>query len=538
MKRLLSAIAAVVLGVGIVVAAPLAAVAAPPEISGLPGVNVMTNDTTPVAPFPAAVIADPDSPTIDVQVTWDSTKGALAGAGFTAGVGTLTATAVDPAAVTTSLQGLVFTPIVGLTADTLITIGATDDGGTVTASTTVSVTAVTQDVHIGATGTGVYGAAATVTPTYPDGMTGITTPPTSCVSTTDATTPVGSYAGAASCSGAIAAPGYTIVYQAGDVTITPAPLTVTASGGAATYGGALPVIAPAYTGFVNGDGDGVVTGTTCAVAIPVTVPTTVTACTGAVSPNYTMSYVPGQVTVSPAALVITPSNAQAVYGTAAPVTPGFAGFVNGETNTVLTTQPHCTTSAGATAHVGGYPNTTSCTGAVATNYTISYGAGGTTTITPAALTITALGQSRLVGQANAPFSASYAGFVNGQTVANLGGTLVFTTEATASSAPGSYPVQPSGVYSSDYAITFLPGVVKVTQNAPPPPTPTPTPTPTITPTPTPKPTHTETPSPTPTSTPDPANSSSGLEWLPWVLIPAGVLFIAALIGIIAWRRRV
>ncbi|MEP6480159.1 MAG: hypothetical protein ABJB03_12250, partial [Rhodoglobus sp.] len=71
MKRLLSAIAAVVLGLGIAVAAPLAAAATPPVFTGVP-VSTATSDTLPVNPLAGVVIADPDSPTIDVQVTWDS----------------------------------------------------------------------------------------------------------------------------------------------------------------------------------------------------------------------------------------------------------------------------------------------------------------------------------------------------------------------------------------------------------------------------------------------------------------------------------
>ena len=46
---------------------------------------------------------------------------------------------------------------------------------------------------------------------------------------------------------------YSISYVAGVVTVSKAPLTITASSGSMTYGGAVPTITPSYSGFVNGD---------------------------------------------------------------------------------------------------------------------------------------------------------------------------------------------------------------------------------------------------------------------------------------------
>ncbi len=57
------------------------------------------------------------------------------------------------------------------------------------------------------------------------------TPP-SCSSTQNASSPVGSYPGAISCSGAAKA-NYTITYVADRVTVTPASLTITAARSAA-----------------------------------------------------------------------------------------------------------------------------------------------------------------------------------------------------------------------------------------------------------------------------------------------------------------
>ena len=96
-------------------------------------------------------------------------------------------------------------------------------------------------------------------------------------------------------------------------------------------------------------------------------------------------------------------------------------------------------------------------------------------ITPAALTITADDKSRLVGDPNPPFTATYSGFVQGNvtswngtltpindTPANLGGALVFATPATPSSPVGAYNITPSGQTSSNYAISYVDGTLTVT----------------------------------------------------------------------------
>jgi hypothetical protein len=71
--------------------------------------------------------------------------------------------------------------------------------------------------------------------------------------------------------------------------------------------------------------------------------------------------------------------------------------------------------------------------------------------------------TKVYGSANPPFGIRYSGFVNGDTSASLGGTLVFTTSATAASPVGSYAVTPSGLTSGNYTITFVDGFLDVTQ---------------------------------------------------------------------------
>jgi hypothetical protein len=63
------------------------------------------------------------------------------------------------------------------------------------------------------------------------------------------------------------------------------------------------------------------------------------------------------------------------------------------------------------------------------------------------------------------FTASYTGFVLGETPAVLGGALVFNTTATTASPTGNYPIVPSGLTSTNYAITFVNGTLNIFQPA-------------------------------------------------------------------------
>jgi hypothetical protein len=139
------------------------------------------------------------------------------------------------------------------------------------------------------------------------------------------------------------------------------------------------------------------------------------------SASCTFTYVNGSLTVTSAVLAITANDQTKAYGAVNPaLTVSYSGFVNGDTPASLTTPPIVTTTATAASSVGTYPITAS--GAVSSNanYTITY-ASGTLTVTPASLTVTASNKSRTYGAANPVFTASFAGFVNGDTTAALSG---------------------------------------------------------------------------------------------------------------------
>jgi hypothetical protein len=80
----------------------------------------------------------------------------------------------------------------------------------------------------------------------------------------------------------------------------------------------------------------------------------------------------------------------------------------------------------------------------------------------AALTIRADDKTKTVGSANPTLTATYTGFVNGDTAASLDNPVILTTTATTSSPQGTYPITATGADDANYTVTHLSGVLTVT----------------------------------------------------------------------------
>ena len=212
---------------------------------------------------------------------------------------------------------------------------------------------------------------------------------------------------------------YTISYVAGGLTVTPASLTVTATNQSKVYGTTANLGTTGFTtsGLLGSDSVSGVTLSSTGAAFTAGVnggtPYTLnaSAATGSGLSNYTISYVAGALTVTPASLSVSGANARnKVYDstTAASVTGGsLSGLLNGDSVTLSAANANFT-SANVGTGVGvatGY--TLSGTGAG--NYTLVQPVGLSANITPASLTVTATNQSKVYG-----------------TTANLG-TTGFTT---------------------------------------------------------------------------------------------------------------
>jgi YVTN family beta-propeller protein len=182
------------------------------------------------------------------------------------------------------------------------------------------------------------------------------------------------------------------------------------------------------------------------------------------TPNDTANFSPATATVtidvSKAPLTVTAQNKSKVYAAALPaLTATYSGFVNGDTAASLDTPVNLATTATAASNVGTYPITAS--GAADANYTITP-VNGTLSVTRANLTIRADDKNRLYGQPNPPLSATYTGFVNGDTAASLDSPVVLSTTANQTSPAGAYPIVASGAADGNYTVTHVNGTLTVT----------------------------------------------------------------------------
>jgi len=112
----------------------------------------------------------------------------------------------------------------------------------------------------------------------------------------------------------------------------------------------------------------------------------------------------------------------------------------------------------ATTHAGSYSGNIniSAPNATAINVAMPF-----STVTPAPLTIKADDKTQFFGSPVPALTATYTGFVNGDTPADLASPPILTTTALAGSPVGQYPISLSGAASGDYDITLLPGVLSV-----------------------------------------------------------------------------
>ena len=169
--------------------------------------------------------------------------------------------------------------------------------------------------------------------------------------------------------------------------------------------------------------------------------------------------------VAPAILMVTSSNATAVYG-AIPKTFSytFTGFVSGQSAAqVITGQPTITPEGGAVAKVGVHILTPSVGTLQAANYTFAF-TSATLTVKPAVLQIMAQPASMIYGSSLPKFTWIAKGFVNADTSSILMGTPAFATSASSRSAVGAYTVTPSigTLEAINYTFSYASATLTVT----------------------------------------------------------------------------
>lgn len=260
----------------------------------------------------------------------------------------------------------------------------------------------------------------------------------------------------------------------GTLSILPAPLTIEMKDVTLQYTDPIPVYDAVYHGFVNGE----------TKAVLQTMPTASCSYTSASDPgaypitgadataaNYTISYLPGILTVQANASQITvvADSASKVYD-GAPLTKDSITYTNLPAGYTLTA-----TVTGSVTHVaeGGVGNNVlsniviknGASQDVTANFTNVVAVPGNLTILPAPLVAE---MTDYVIEFNDPapaYEVTYTGFVGGENES----VLLTPTVAACSYAPGdtanSFAITGSGATAADYTISYLPGVLTVRENS-------------------------------------------------------------------------
>ena len=333
-------------------------------------------------------------------------------------------------------------------------------GAITPASATVTYSANPASSTYGNLPTGLTGTVG-VTPLFGnDSLATITSGAAAFTTPAGAASAVGSYA--INGGGLAAATGnYTITFaqapgNATALSIIPRALVVTGDALSRSYGSANPALT-----YTLG-GQGLVNGDTLSGAL--TTPATVASGVGsyplsqgslAASGNYTLTYQPGTLAITPRLLTVTADSFSRAYGDANPAltyTLGGQGLANGDKLAGA-----LATTAAVTSSVGSYA-VTQGTVAASANYALTF-VSGAITVTARPLTITATSLSRFTTDPNPTltYTVGGRGLVNSDT---LSGALA--TSATATAPPSAYPItQGTLAATSNYAVSYVPGTLTV-----------------------------------------------------------------------------
>ncbi|PUE10299.1 YDG domain-containing protein [Limnohabitans sp. T6-20] len=251
------------------------------------------------------------------------------------------------------------------------------------------------------------------------------------------------------------------------VSVTAKAATVTGTATNVTYNGSSQTqSAAASTGFIAGD---VISITGEASGKNAGTYTSSLAVSGADAGNYNVTVSNADLVIAKAALTVTASQVSKTYdgglGATGTGTVGtLAGAAAGDVVNNAGAQAYLDANAGTgkTVRASGLTIKDASNADMTGNYTISYVDNTTSTISKAALTVTANADARFVTQTDAAGfnGVSYAGFVGGENSSVLGGSLAISrTNAPGTQGAGVYSgvLEASGLTSGNYDIRYTNG---------------------------------------------------------------------------------
>ena len=143
-------------------------------------------------------------------------------------------------------------------------------------------------------------------------------------------------------------------------------------------------------------------------------------------------------TIKPATLTVKVEDATRVYGDDNPTFKlKYSGFINGDSESVVTNAPVVTTTASVLSDVGSYPIHVS--GGSATNYSLKY-EDGTLFVTKAELVVSVDSATIIYGTKNPDFKLSFLGLKNNENKPKWDKSPTFSTTAEQDSDVGNYQV--------------------------------------------------------------------------------------------------
>ncbi len=252
------------------------------------------------------------------------------------------------------------------------------------------------------------------------------------------------------------------------VTVNKATLTVTANNASRVYGASNPTFTASYSGFVNGDGQSVVSGapnfTTTATSSSNTGTYPITPSLGSLSAsNYAFSFVNGTLTITQTSQSITfTAPAPVTYG-ASPI--GLSASASSGLGVTFSVASGPGSISGNTLTINGAGTVVVAANQSGNgNYTAAPQVTQSVTVNKAVLTVTANNATRVYGAANPTFTASYTGFLHGDTQSVVSGSPSLTTTATTTSMVGSYTITagPASLSATNYSFTYANGTLSVT----------------------------------------------------------------------------
>ncbi|MUH50869.1 MAG: hypothetical protein F2789_06635, partial [Actinobacteria bacterium] len=273
------------------------------------------------------------------------------------------------------------------------------------------------------------------------------------------------------CSGG-SATNYTFEYKYALLTLAKAVLVVTPDAKSVVYGGAAPTYTFSVTGFVPGQTAGTAAGysapkctssytTSTAVGSPVNI-----TCSGGSATNYSFTTsATAALTVTQAALVVTPDAKSVAYGAVVGAyTFKLSGLKNNEpVPGAGYVAPVCSSSYSTTSPAG-TPLTISCSGGSSTNYTFGTSPTAVLTVTKAVLTVTPDAKSVSYGGSVPSYTSVVSGFRPGDSAATAAGYVapVCVSPYTSFTSVGYVTITCSGGSATNYTFSFQ--TAKVTVN--------------------------------------------------------------------------